>query len=85
MYVVEITEDKVDNLLEHMSKGIKCFNKAMECLEEMKEDGCMNERYDDDDYDDEYRDERYGNRGGRSGGSRSGMHRGSGGGRYSRY
>ena len=53
MYVVEITEDKVDNLLEHMSKGIKCFNKAMECLEEMKEDGRMNERYDDDDYDDE--------------------------------
>lgn len=85
MYVVEITEDKVDNLLEHMSKGIKCFNKAMECLEEMKEDGRMNERYDDDDYDDEYRDERYGNRGGRSGGSRSDMRRGSGGGRYSRY
>ena len=53
MYVVEITEDKVDNLLEHMSKGIKCFNKAMECLEEMKEDARMNERYDDDDYDDD--------------------------------
>lgn len=30
MYIVEITEDKVDSIIEHMSKGLKCFNKAIE-------------------------------------------------------
>lgn len=73
MYMIEITEDKIDNLLEHMGKGIKYFAKAMECLEEMK-DGNSRER---DDYDDEdYEDERYGNRSKKRYGGR---------GRYSRY
>lgn len=85
MYMVEITEDKIDNLLEHMGKGIKCFNKAMECLESIKEDSRMNERYDEDEEYDYEMNERYGNRGGRSGSSRYGMRRGSGSGRYSRY
>lgn len=85
MYVVEITEDKMDNLIDHMSKGLKCFNKAMECLEDFKEHSSMNERYEDDDYEDDDWDGRYGNRGGRSGNGRVGMRRSRGGGRYSRY
>lgn len=85
MYVVEITEDKMDNLIDHMSKGLKCFNKAMECLEDLKERSYMNERYEDDNYEDDNWNERYGNRGGRSGNSRVGMRRSNGGGRYSRY
>lgn len=85
MYVVEIAEDKMDNLIDHMSKGLKCFNKAMECLEDLKERSYMNERYEDDDYEDDDWNERYGNRGGRSENSRVGMRRSRSGGRYSRY
>lgn len=85
MYVVEITEDKIDNLIDHMSKGLKYFNKAIECLEDLKEHSSMNERYEDDDYEDDDWNERYGNRGGRSGNNQVGMRRSRGGGRYSRY
>lgn len=85
MYIVEITEDKVDNIIEHMSKGLKCFNKAIECLEDARSGSHMNRRSSDagsridddfDDYDDYDDNERYGNRG---------MRRNRGGGRYSRY
>lgn len=56
MYVTEITEDKIDNLMEHMTRGLKCFNKAIECLESIKE--LHHSKYDDDDdEDDDY--ERY--------------------------
>ena len=37
MYVIEITEDKFDDAIEHMTKGIKCLSKAVEMFEEMKE------------------------------------------------
>lgn len=82
MYIVEITEDKVDSMIEHMAKGLKCFNKAIECLEDAKSGARMNRRSSDagsridDEFDDEYDDERYGNRGSRYN---------RGGGRYSRY
>lgn len=83
MYMVEITEDKVDSIIDHMAKGLKCFNKAIECLEDARDGSHMNRRSSDagsrvdDDFDD-YEDEmRYGNRGMR--------HSGRGGGRYSRY
>lgn len=82
MYIVEITEDKVDNIIEHMSKGLKCFNKAIECLEDARGGSYMNRRSSDagsrinDDFDDYDDDERYGNRG---------MRHNRGGGRYSRY
>lgn len=81
MYMIEITEDKVDNLIEHLSKGLHCMTKVMECLEDLKDGSNMNERYDDDEEDYRY-EERYGNRG-RSG--NMGMRRYRGGGRYSRY
>lgn len=82
MYIIEITEDKVDNVIEHMSKGLKYFNKAIECLEEAKTRSSMNKRssnYDrmDEDFEDYEDEERYGNRGGRRNNR--------GGGRYSRY
>lgn len=37
MYMIEISEDKIDNMMEHIGKGIKCLSKVAECLEEMKE------------------------------------------------
>lgn len=37
MYMIEITEDKFDNALEHLSKGIKCLAKGIEMFEEIKE------------------------------------------------
>lgn len=81
MYIVEITEDKFDSLLEHMDKGIKCFHKAMECLEEMKEGSHYGRRmadefHDDYPHDGRYDDERYDDRYNRRRG---------GGGRYGRY
>lgn len=81
MYIVEITEDKLDGLLEHMGRGIKCFHKAMECLEEMKEGShygrrMTDEHHDDYSHDGRYDDERYDDHYGRRRG---------GGGRYGRY
>lgn len=56
MYIVEITEDKLDNIVDHMAKGIKYFNKAIECLDEVRQESRHEARYGgkyDDDYDDE--------------------------------
>lgn len=83
MFMVEITEDKFEGLVENIGKGLKYLNKSMECLAEMKSKMMSNERYEDDEDDDDMEmNERYGNR---RGGGRSSMRRGSGGGRYSRY
>nr|DAO50318.1 MAG TPA: hypothetical protein [Crassvirales sp.]DAR29014.1 MAG TPA: hypothetical protein [Crassvirales sp.] len=83
MYMIEITEDKVDCLMEHVSKGLKCFNKAMDCLEEIKEHSSHN-NYEEDDYGDEEYDERYNNHMNKSN-NRDNTRRSHGGGRYSRY
>lgn len=83
MYIVEITEDKVDSIIEHMSKGLKYFNKAIECLEDARSGSHMNRRSSDagsridDDFDEYDDEERYGNRAMRR------NYRGSG--RYNRY
>lgn len=56
MYIVEITEDKLDNIVDHMAKGIKYFNKAIECLDEVRQESRHEARYGgkyDDNYDDE--------------------------------
>lgn len=56
MYVVEITEDKLDNIVDHMAKGIKYFNKAIECLDEVRQESHHEAKYGgryNDDYDDE--------------------------------
>lgn len=74
MYIVEISENKIDNLIEHMTNGINCFGEAIRCLEEMKysnhNSNNRDKRYYDED-DDCYR--------------RNDRNRESNGGRYSRY
>lgn len=78
MYMIEITEDKIDNLIEHVGKSIKCLHKVAECLEEIKEEGAGYSE--EDDYDrDKYA--RGGRRMYRDGGRE--MYRG--GGRYGNY
>lgn len=80
MYIVEITEDKIDNLMEHVGKSMKCLHKVAECLEELKDN--RSEEYD---YDDEERrhSARYGGRYENEDGKLP--HRGWNQGRYSRY
>lgn len=51
MYMIEISEDKVDNILECMNKGIKSFGKAMDYLEEARGN------YDEEEYDEEEDDD----------------------------
>ena len=83
MYMIEISEDKVDHLMEHITKSIKCLGKVVECLEEIKEgDG-----YEMDDDNDEYEApvrRRYAE-GGRSMYRNGGRSRSARGGRYSNY
>lgn len=62
MKIIEITEDKVERLSEHIEKALRHAGKAMQALEEFYgegygERGHYGER--DDDWDD---DERYGER-----------------------
>lgn len=53
MYMIEITEDKVDNVIEHISKGLKCMNKALDCMESLKEHN-HKEFDDEEDEEDDY-------------------------------
>ena len=46
MYMIEVSEDKIDNLMEHITKSIKCLTKVAECLEDMKEGEDYDEEYD---------------------------------------
>ena len=46
MYMIEVSEDKIDNLMEHVGKSIKCLTKVAECLEAMKEEDDYEEEYD---------------------------------------
>ncbi len=59
-YMIEISEDKVSGLSEHLEKGLRHIGKAMQCIDELSQESHMGER------------ERYGNRGGRYG-NRYGM------------
>lgn len=77
MYVVEITEDKIDNMMEHIGKSIKCLNKVAECLEEIK--GDSNYDYEEDEDRDEYA------MGGRTMYRQGGRSRSARTGRYGRY
>ena len=84
MYMVEISENKVEKMSDYAEKMLRYGGKLMQCLEELSEGESMGQReYDEDDYDDDEMGE-YGNRGGYPGGmnQRRGV-RGTG--RYSRY
>lgn len=59
MYMVEITENKFDELIENAEKMLKYGGKVMSCLESMRQgDGRMGERSPMPDYRDIGRDER---------------------------
>lgn len=67
MKVIEITEDKVSGLAEHIEKALRHAGKAMQCVEGMYDDYGYGERggygeRDEDDYDDDDRmgERRYG-------------------------
>lgn len=47
--MVEITEDKLDYVIDHIGKSVKCMAKAMEALEELKEHSGSEDSYDDED------------------------------------
>lgn len=67
MRIIEITEDKISDLAEHVGKMLKHGGKAMECLEEIQSRGGFGERWDDDErrYDEDYDDsDEMGERGG---------------------
>ena len=38
MYMIEITEDKLHTMAEHVEKGLKHMGKLMQCLEDLEED-----------------------------------------------
>ena len=77
MYVIEIEEDKIDNVIEHVAKSIKCLSKVAECLEEMK-------GHEDYETEDDYEREQY-VRGGQHSYRDRGREMYRGGGRYGRY
>lgn len=77
MYMIEISEDKIDNMMEHIGKSIKCLSKVAECLEDIRSNSDV-EEYEDDDRD-EYAT------GGRNMYRQGGRNRYARGGRYGRY
>ena len=38
MYMIEITENKLHSMAEHVEKGLKHMGKLMQCIEELEED-----------------------------------------------
>lgn len=69
-YIIEITEDKVESLSEHLEKGLRHIGKAMQCVDGLYE---HSERFGERGYG------RYGNRGGYGSGNGGGGNSGGGG------
>lgn len=44
MMMIEITEQKVEKLSEHIEEGLRQLGKAMQCVEQMMEESGMGER-----------------------------------------
>lgn len=44
MYIIEVSEDKVSHLADTVGKMLHYGGKAMECIEEMRHGGSMDER-----------------------------------------
>lgn len=65
-YIIEVSEDKISSLSEHIEKALRHAGKAMQCLEDMYEgergygERGYGERDDDDMYEEDER--RYGRR-----------------------
>ncbi len=43
-YMIEISEDKVSGLSEHLEKGLRHIGKAMQCIDELSQESRMGER-----------------------------------------
>jgi hypothetical protein len=43
-YMIEITHDKVSDLAENVEKALRYMGKAMQCVDDMKSEGGMQER-----------------------------------------
>lgn len=56
MYMIEITEDKVSDISQHLEKGLHCIGKAMQCIESLSES--RSKRYEEDEEEPEYRSSR---------------------------
>ena len=37
MYIIEITEDKLHSMAEHVEKGLRHMGKLMQCIEELED------------------------------------------------
>lgn len=68
-YIIEVTEDKMSGLSEHIEKALRHAGKAMQCIEDMYDGGHGYGERDEDDWDDD--DDRMGER--RYGRRRGGM------------
>ena len=44
MTMIEITDKKVEKLSEHIEESLRQLGKAMQCVEQMMQDGGMGER-----------------------------------------
>lgn len=75
-YIIEVSEDKFSDLTEHIGKGLRHLGKAMQCAEDMYDNGYgygeRDRERDDEDWDDE---DRMGERGYGRGRGRMGMRR----------
>lgn len=43
--IIEITEDKIQTLSENIEKGLRYLGKAMQCVDELEQQGSMGERH----------------------------------------
>ncbi len=51
MHIIEITESKVEHLADTVGKMLHYGGKAMECIDELRQEGRMGYRHDDGGYD----------------------------------
>jgi len=79
MYMVEITEDKLSGLSEHIEKALSHMGKVMQCVSELEGDSEMNERMGMRSYRSHYEQKPYGDYEGYASRGYNGS------GRYSRY
>lgn len=87
--IIQITEEKVESLAEHIEQGLKHLGKAMQCIEDFKNGESYGERYGERNWEEEYDaydDDMRGMPGRRNMREAYGMRQGvRGTGRYSRY
>lgn len=48
--LMECTEEEFDDIIEHANKGIKCFNKIIKCVEEIRDNKNIDYQSDDNEH-----------------------------------